>query len=100
MHAFRRVVMPLAREYDPDIVLVSAGFDAAMGDELGECNVTPDGFARMTRMLAGLASGRIALALEGGYVRVWVFMVKVLHTCAAGLRCSVREGACGVEQRR
>lgn len=44
--------------------LVSAGFDAAEGDELGECNVTPSGFAHMTHMLMSLAGGKLAVALE------------------------------------
>ena len=44
--------------------LVSAGFDAAVGDELGECNVTPTGYAHMTAMLCTLAEGRVLVALE------------------------------------
>lgn len=44
--------------------LVSAGFDAADGDELGECLVTPAGYAHMTHMLCGLANGRVVVALE------------------------------------
>ena len=44
--------------------LVSAGFDAAEGDELGECNVTPTGYAHMTAMLCTLAEGRVLVALE------------------------------------
>lgn len=43
---------------------VSAGFDAADGDDLGECHVTPGGYAHMTHMLAGLAGGRVVVALE------------------------------------
>lgn len=43
---------------------VSAGFDAAEGDELGECNVTPTGYAHMTAMLCTLAEGRVLVALE------------------------------------
>lgn len=44
--------------------IVSAGFDAAAGDDLGECDVSPAGFAHMTHMLAGLANGRMVVALE------------------------------------
>ncbi len=44
--------------------LVSAGFDAAEGDELGECLVTPTGYAHMTHMLSGLAGGKLVVALE------------------------------------
>jgi histone deacetylase 6 len=44
--------------------LVSAGFDAADGDDLGECHVTPTGYAHMTHMLSGLAGGKLVVALE------------------------------------
>jgi histone deacetylase 6 len=47
--------------------LVSAGFDAAAGDPLGGCEVTPAGYAHMTHMLMPLAEGKIVLVLEGGY---------------------------------
>ena len=46
------------------LYIVSAGFDAAEGDELGECHVSPTGYAHMTHMLAGLAGGRLVVALE------------------------------------
>ncbi|KAG8972692.1 Histone deacetylase hda1, partial [Tulasnella sp. 427] len=45
----------------------SAGFDAADGDTLGECHVTPTGYAHMTHMLSSLAGGKVVVALEGGY---------------------------------
>ncbi|KAI9689327.1 MAG: Histone deacetylase hda1 [Bathelium mastoideum] len=65
--AFQQVVMPIAQEFDPDLVIVSAGFDAAAGDELGQCYVTPAGYAHMTHMLMSLANGKVAVCLEGGY---------------------------------
>ncbi|KXN85388.1 Histone deacetylase clr3 [Leucoagaricus sp. SymC.cos] len=65
--AFQKIVMPIAMEFAPDVVMISAGFDAAAGDELGECLVSPVGYAHMTHMLAGLANGRMVVALEGGY---------------------------------
>jgi histone deacetylase 6 len=65
--AFDRVLLPIARSFRPEIVLVSAGFDAADGDLLGQMRVTPDGFAAMTAGLRTLAGGRLVLALEGGY---------------------------------
>ncbi|KAF9070565.1 histone deacetylase complex protein [Rhodocollybia butyracea] len=67
IHAFQRVVMPIAMEFAPELVIISAGFDAALGDELGECKVSPAGYAHMTHMLSGLAGGRLVVALEGGY---------------------------------
>ena len=46
------------------VFAVSAGFDAAEGDPLGECDVTPRGFAQMTSDLCGLADGRVVVVLE------------------------------------
>lgn len=57
-----------ADKLKPLIFLVSAGFDAAWGDDLGECFVTPTGYAHMTHMLSGLAGGRLVVALEVGYL--------------------------------
>ena len=51
-------------QFAPDLVLVSAGFDAVRGDELGEYEVTPSCFAKMTEMLCTLAKGRVVMALE------------------------------------
>ncbi|KAF8973205.1 histone deacetylase complex protein [Flammula alnicola] len=67
IYAFQKVVMPVAMEFAPELVIISAGFDAAAGDELGECLVSPAGYAHMTHMLSGLAGGRLVVALEGGY---------------------------------
>ena len=51
------------------MILVSAGFDAAAGDLLGDMHVTPDGYAAMTQLLQKVANrlckGRLMLALEG-----------------------------------
>ena len=67
--AFRTIVMPIAKDFDPDLVLVSAGFDAAMGHPapLGGYKVSPACFGRMTQMLMSLADAKVVLALEGGY---------------------------------
>eukprot|EP01063_Lacrimia_lanifica_P011308 TRINITY_DN18119_c0_g1_i1.p1 TRINITY_DN18119_c0_g1~~TRINITY_DN18119_c0_g1_i1.p1 ORF type:complete len:693 (+),score=160.07 TRINITY_DN18119_c0_g1_i1:108-2186(+) len=65
--AFEYIVMPIAHEFNPDLVFISAGFDAGAGDPLGECRVSPDGFRYMTRKLLNLADGRCVVALEGGY---------------------------------
>ncbi|KAL2066696.1 hypothetical protein VTL71DRAFT_2768 [Oculimacula yallundae] len=67
MAAFQKIVMPIAHEFDPDLVIVSAGFDAAAGDELGGCYVTPACYSHMTHMLMSLADGKVAVCLEGGY---------------------------------
>ncbi|KAM6474766.1 protein deacetylase HDAC6 isoform 2-T2 [Liasis olivaceus] len=65
--AFHQIVMPVSYEFNPELVLVSAGFDAARGDPLGGCLVTPECYAHMTHLLLGLAGGKVAVVLEGGY---------------------------------
>lgn len=67
--AFRIVVMPIAREFAPDLVLVSAGFDAAEGHPapLGGYHVSAKCFGYMTQQLMSLAGGAVVLALEGGH---------------------------------
>lgn len=57
-----------------ELCIVSAGFDAAVGDDLGECLVTPTGYAHMTYMLGGLAGGRLVVALE---VRPLSFLIHI-----------------------
>jgi acetoin utilization deacetylase AcuC-like enzyme len=68
---FERILLPVGRQFKPDLILVSAGFDTYYEDPLGAMLVTPKGFARMTRILMELAKevceGRLLLALEGGY---------------------------------
>lgn len=51
-------------QFNPELVLVSAGFDAARGDPLGGCQVSPECYAHLTHLLMGLANGRIILILE------------------------------------
>uniref|UniRef100_A0A8D3EBR2 Histone deacetylase n=1 Tax=Scophthalmus maximus TaxID=52904 RepID=A0A8D3EBR2_SCOMX len=67
--AFRTVVMPIANEFAPDVVLVSSGFDAVDGHAppLGGYKLTAKCFGYLTRQLMGLAGGRLVLALEGGH---------------------------------
>uniref|UniRef100_A0AAQ4PW23 Histone deacetylase n=1 Tax=Gasterosteus aculeatus aculeatus TaxID=481459 RepID=A0AAQ4PW23_GASAC len=67
--AFRSVVMPIAQQFSPDVVLVSAGFDAVEGHQspLGGYNVSAKCFGQLTQLLMGLAGGRVIMALEGGH---------------------------------
>nr|XP_012150678.1 PREDICTED: histone deacetylase 6 isoform X6 [Megachile rotundata] len=65
--AFQQVVMPIAYQFNPELILVSAGFDACIGDPLGGCYVTPEMYGHLTHWLSSLANGRIILSLEGGY---------------------------------
>ncbi|XP_048464435.1 histone deacetylase 9-like [Rhincodon typus] len=63
------VVMPIASEFNPDVVLVSAGFDAVEGhaSPLGGYKVKAKCFQYLTKELMSLAKGRVILALEGGH---------------------------------
>ena len=68
---FRDGLTEVAARFKPDLVLVSAGFDAHRSDPLAQMNVTTDGFAAIcgiTNQIAReYADGRIVMALEGGY---------------------------------
>ncbi|KAG5247347.1 histone deacetylase [Salix suchowensis] len=61
------ILIPVAKKFDPDMIIVSAGFDAADGDPLGGCCVTPYGYSVMLKKLMDFAQGKIMLAFEGGY---------------------------------
>ncbi|MEE8384320.1 MAG: SUMF1/EgtB/PvdO family nonheme iron enzyme [Dehalococcoidia bacterium] len=64
-------LVPAARKFRPDFVLISAGFDAHQKDPLGGMKVTAEGYARLTRIVKGIAAehcrGRLVSVLEGGY---------------------------------
>jgi len=68
---FTRLLHPVALQFKPDFILVSAGFDTHYLDPLGGLTVTEHGFAAMTRILKNIANtccdGKLALTLEGGY---------------------------------
>ena len=62
---------PLARRFEPQIVLVSCGFDLYLHDRLGGMRATPEGYALITASLLSIAEqvcdGRIVFVMEGGY---------------------------------
>ena len=68
---FKEIIVPVTRQYRPDFIIVSAGFDTYYNDPLGTMAVTEQGFACMTKQLVDLAGeicgGRLLVALEGGY---------------------------------
>jgi acetoin utilization deacetylase AcuC-like enzyme len=68
---YERILRPIALEFQPEIILVSAGFDIYIGDPLGGMNVTPNGFAGLIRTIMDIADaccgGKVVLTLEGGY---------------------------------
>ncbi len=65
--ALYNVILPVCYQFDPELVLVSAGFDAARGDPLGQYKVSPEMYGVMTQQIMNLAGGRVIVALEGGY---------------------------------
>ena len=67
IYAFNTLIKPMLEEYDPELIIVSAGFDCALGDQLGGLRVTPAAFNYMTSQLMNFANGGVVLALEGGY---------------------------------
>jgi len=68
---FQKVLVPAADAFKPDVVIISAGFDAHRDDPLASMGLTENGYAELTRIVAGIArrhsKGRILSSLEGGY---------------------------------
>jgi len=68
---YRQVVEPIGRAFDPELVLVSMGFDPYLGDPLAGMRVTEHGFAELAavclKVAAGAARSRAVFVLEGGY---------------------------------
>jgi len=65
LEAFREEIIPALERYDPELLLISAGFDAHRNDPLGGMDLTEESFATMTRMVKSIAP--IVSILEGGY---------------------------------
>jgi acetoin utilization deacetylase AcuC-like enzyme len=69
--AFRAVLVPAAKRFRADCVLVSAGFDSRLGDPLGGFTLSDEDFASLTRIVCDIAAdsaeGRVLSILEGGY---------------------------------
>ena len=66
LHAFAHTVEPAVTRFDPELVLVSAGFDAHADDPIAEMRVSEDGFRDLAQRCAALGP-RVAAVLEGGY---------------------------------
>jgi len=66
--AFNQILKPVCQSWKPQLILISAGFDSARGDPLGQIDVTPAGYSQMTKMLMEFAEdGKVVVCLEGGY---------------------------------
>ena len=73
--ALDRIVIPAIREFQPDLILVSAGQDASVMDPLGRMSLTTAAYRTMTHRLRDLADevceGRLVIAQEGGYSEIY-----------------------------
>ncbi|MBM4332421.1 MAG: histone deacetylase [Deltaproteobacteria bacterium] len=71
MQVFEEVLEPIALEFKPEIIFVSAGFDIYYQDPLGGMQVTPAGFANLAKVVLDFAKetckGKVVFVLEGGY---------------------------------
>ena len=69
--AFNEIILPALTNFEPQLLFISAGFDAHFADPLGGLNLSTEFFGEMTRMLRGIADkfcgGMIVSVLEGGY---------------------------------
>ncbi|XP_018566749.1 histone deacetylase 6 isoform X1 [Anoplophora glabripennis] len=75
------ILLPLAYEYNPDLILISAGYDAAIGCPEGEMLVTPHFYGHLITLLSGLANGKLVVLLEGGYFK---------ESLAEGVACTLK----------
>ena len=74
-------------KFRPELVLISAGFDSRIDDPLGQFRLSDDDFADLTRLVCGLAQGRVVSLLEGGYNLSGLASAAAPHMSA---HCSLR----------
>lgn len=71
LHEWETELLPMARQFKPDLILISAGFDSKKRDVMGGLGLTARGFSQLTQKVMELADefsdGRIVSILEGGY---------------------------------
>jgi len=87
--AIRESLMPAMRDFRPELVLISAGFDSRIGDLLGQFTLTDEDFSDLTSALMEIAEdsagGRIVSVLEGGYTLDGLASASAAHVkCLAG----------------
>jgi len=84
--AFRERLLPAAERFEPELVLVSAGFDSRIDDPLGSFTLTDDDFAELTGLVRGIAdahaNGRLVSTLEGGYALAGLASAAASHVRA------------------
>jgi acetoin utilization deacetylase AcuC-like enzyme len=90
------VVVPIARQFKPELIIVSAGQDASASDPLGRMSVTASGYRQMTSMIMALADelcdGRLVAAQEGGYSETYApYCTLAIIETLAGIRSGIEE---------
>ena len=89
---FTDVLMPALRNFSPEFLLISAGFDAHYLDPLAGIELTADGFSMLTELMLEFAeettSGRVVSALEGGYSLEGVSESVVAHVQRLAQKCN------------
>jgi acetoin utilization deacetylase AcuC-like enzyme len=94
--ALERIVVPIARQFQPDVLFISAGQDPSMMDPLGQMMVTMDGFRSMATMLREVADdvcdGRLIALQEGGYSAMYTpFCTLAVIEGIAGQHTSIED---------
>jgi acetoin utilization deacetylase AcuC-like enzyme len=86
LHAFESQLLPAVDKFQPNIVLVSAGFDARVGDPIGGFQLTDQDYFDLTQFVMGVADkyaeGRLVSLLEGGYSLSGLANAVVAHISA------------------
>lgn len=76
LHAMERLVLPQIAAFQPDIIVVACGYDAAVPDQLSSMLATADTFRALTQQIKAMAEqvcdGKLVLVHEGGYSEVYV----------------------------
>jgi acetoin utilization deacetylase AcuC-like enzyme len=96
IYALEKVVLPLAEQFKPELVIVAAGQDASVFDPLSHMMVTADGYGKITSLVKNLAErlcdGRLVVCHEGGYSAAYVpFCSLRIIESLSGLKSKVTE---------
>ncbi len=86
LHAIDTRVVPAIKEFDPQFLLISAGFDTHHLDPLGGQRLETETFAEMTRRVKGLAGGKVVSTIEGGY-----HLQALGESCVAHVRALIED---------
>ena len=89
---FHQILMPVTHEFCPDLILVSAGYDSAIGCPEGQMKVTPAAYGHLIHTLMSFAEGRVGVFLEGGY-----FVESLAEGVAMSLRALLGEPCLSLE---